>query len=104
MPSLQRFAPTIRGTHAGPFNNRCGSVTYSERRDFRCGSKCEELNVSKSSPLCLTEQTSMRRDANFQKCHGTKSLRSSPLRGSTSREARNLSREDSDSAVAKLVT
>lgn len=39
MPSLQRFAPTIRGTHAGPFNDRCGSVTYSERGDFRCGSK-----------------------------------------------------------------
>jgi hypothetical protein len=34
MPSLQRFAPTIRGTHAGPFNDRCGSVTYSERCDF----------------------------------------------------------------------
>ena len=39
MPSLQRFAPTIRGTHAGPFNDRCGSVTFSERCDFRCGSK-----------------------------------------------------------------
>ena len=38
MPSLQRFLPTIRGTHAGPFNDRCGSVTYSERCDFRCGS------------------------------------------------------------------
>src|SRR4029450_5350055 len=38
MPSLQRFAPTIRGTHAGPFNDRCGSVTYSERCDFGCGS------------------------------------------------------------------
>ena len=38
MPSLQRFTPTIRGTHAGPFNDRCGSVTYSERCDFRCGS------------------------------------------------------------------
>ena len=25
------------GTHAGPFNDRCGSVTYSERCDFRCG-------------------------------------------------------------------
>src|SRR5258705_13847507 len=37
MPYLQRFAPTIRGTHAGPFNDRCGSVTYSERCDFRCG-------------------------------------------------------------------
>ena len=39
MPSLQRFAPTIRGTHAGPFNDRCGSVTYWERCDFRWGSK-----------------------------------------------------------------
>jgi hypothetical protein len=34
----------------------------------------------------------------------TKSLRSSPLRGSKSREARNRSREDSDGAVAKLIT
>ena len=37
MPSLQRFAPTIRGAHPGTFNDRCGSVTYWERRDFRCG-------------------------------------------------------------------
>jgi len=41
VPSLQRFGPTIRGTHAGPFNDRCGSVTYSERCDFRCGSNSE---------------------------------------------------------------
>src|SRR5882672_7113927 len=27
-PSLQRFTPT---TGAGPFNDRCGSVTYSRR-------------------------------------------------------------------------
>jgi hypothetical protein len=27
------------------------------------GSKCEKLNVSKSSPLCLTERTSIRRAA-----------------------------------------
>jgi hypothetical protein len=26
-------------------------------RDIRVGSKCEELNVSKTSPLCLTERT-----------------------------------------------
>jgi hypothetical protein len=34
----------------------------------------------------------------------TKSLRSSPLRGGKSRGVRNRSREDSDSAAAKLVT
>jgi hypothetical protein len=30
-------APTIRG-NPGPFNDRCGGVTFSERCDFRCGS------------------------------------------------------------------
>ena len=57
MPSLQRFAPTIRGTHAGPFNDRCGSVTFSERCDFRCGSKPEKLNASKCFPGCPRKQT-----------------------------------------------
>jgi hypothetical protein len=32
-----------------------------------CVSKCEELNVSKSSPPCLPERTSMRQDATSQK-------------------------------------
>jgi hypothetical protein len=39
-----------------------------------------------------------------QRCHSTKSLRSSPLRGSKSREAGSRSREDSDSLVAKVNT
>ena len=32
MPSLQRFAPTIRGT-AGPFNDRCSSDAHSQHRE-----------------------------------------------------------------------
>lgn len=34
------------------------------------GSKCEELSVSKSSPLCPNERTSMRRAAAFLKGEG----------------------------------
>jgi len=49
-PSLQRFTPT---TGAGPFNDRCGSVTFSERCDFRCGSFATVWSVAshfRSSP------------------------------------------------------
>jgi hypothetical protein len=52
MRSLQRFAPTIQGTHAGPLNDRCGSVTYSERCDFRCGSNSEVAAIA--THVCST--------------------------------------------------
>ncbi|SRR6266496_2386467 len=37
-PSLQRFTPTTGAPMPDP-SMTCGSVTYSERCDFRCGSK-----------------------------------------------------------------
>jgi len=36
------------------------SAPKPKRREVRSGSKCEELNLSKSGPPCLTERTSMR--------------------------------------------
>jgi len=41
------------------------------------------------------------RPGTYASCHGTKSLLSSPLRGSKSREAGSRSREASDSFVAR---
>ena len=55
--------------------------------DVRLGSKCEELNLSKSSPPCPNERTSTKCVATSLMGQSTKSLRSSPLRGSKSREA-----------------
>lgn len=52
----------VRQRHSG------GPLTFEQRaaqpRDDRFGSKCEELNVSRFSPLCPIERTSMRRAAN----------------------------------------
>ncbi|MET4210940.1 hypothetical protein ABIB95_005777 [Bradyrhizobium sp. LA2.1] len=35
-------------------------MTISSACNVRLGSKCEELNLNKSCPLCPTKQTSMR--------------------------------------------
>jgi hypothetical protein len=50
--------------------------------------------------LCTDQRTSADRPGMSQRCQSTKSLRSSPLRGSKSREAGIRSREASDSGVA----
>jgi hypothetical protein len=63
------------------------SVRRGDRPDVWSGSKCEKLNVSKSGPLCPTKPTLMTGVATSLMGQRTKSLRSSPLRGSKSREA-----------------
>jgi hypothetical protein len=52
--------------------------------DVGLGSKPDELNVSKSSPLSPTVRTWIRLAAASLMGQSTKSLRSSPLRGSKS--------------------
>src|SRR5450631_4152093 len=51
-------------------------------------------------PVFPEQRTSSDRPGMSVSCHCTKSLRSSPLRGSKSRETGSRSREDSDSLVA----
>ena len=60
------------------------------------------LTVLRSLPVFPWKQTSSRPVGMSQRCQSTKSLRSSPLRGSKSREAGSRSREASDSGVASI--
>jgi hypothetical protein len=62
------------------------------------------LTLRQSLPVFLSKRTISEMADMSQRCHGTKSLRSSPLRGGKSREVGSRSRKDSDSAVEKLVT
>jgi hypothetical protein len=52
LPGVEVPVATTRGRQ---LDVRGGNVGF--------GSKCEELNVSKSRPVCLIKQTSMRRAA-----------------------------------------
>ena len=59
--------------------------------DVRCGSKCEKLNVSKSSPLCPIERTSMGRAGTSLMGHGRLMQRSKRYSYSITSSARATS-------------
>jgi hypothetical protein len=62
------------------------------------GSGC----ISRTCLLFPQQRTFVEASGTSALCHSTKSLRSSPLRGSKSREAGSRSREASDSGVASI--
>jgi hypothetical protein len=71
-----------------------------QRSPFLLGPWYDRTRI-KLGPFIVQLRTSFDCIGKSVSCHSTKSLRSSPLRGSKSREAGSWSREDSDRVVAR---
>ena len=88
-----------------PHGDRLGPNGASSTESGGNGTSCASSGMGRCLLLIPRQRRNCRHPPTADWGQSTKSLRSSPLRGSKSREARNRSREDSNSAAAeKLVT